>query len=75
MGAVEAEAVEIFKRVAALPQIHVHSISTHMPVSDVDPEYTKEQLGRFSKSCSGNPSRSSRNLQSACLTKRGNARV
>ena len=47
MGAVEAEAVEIFKRVAALPKINIHSVSTHMPVSDVDAEYTKGQLVRF----------------------------
>lgn len=49
MGAVEAEAVEIFKRVAALPKIDIHSVSTHMPVSDVDAEYTKDQLVRFRK--------------------------
>src|SRR5256712_8746498 len=49
MGAVESEALEIFKLVAALPKIDVHSISTHMPVSDVDAEYTKDQLIRFRK--------------------------
>jgi alanine racemase len=49
MGAVEAEAVEIFKRVAVLPKIAIHSVSTHMPVSDVDAEYTKDQLVRFRK--------------------------
>src|SRR6266404_6670234 len=49
MGAVEAEAVEIFKRVTALSKIDIHSISTHMPVSDVDAEYTKDQLVRFRK--------------------------
>jgi alanine racemase len=49
MGAVETEAVEIFKRVAALPKVNIHSISTHMPVSDVDAEYTKDQLVRFRK--------------------------
>jgi alanine racemase len=47
MGAVETEAIEIFKRVAALPKIDIHSVSTHMPVSDVDAEYTKDQLVRF----------------------------
>ena len=47
MGAVEAQAVEIFKRVATLPNIHLHSVSTHLPVSDVDAEYTKDQLARF----------------------------
>jgi alanine racemase len=49
MGAVEAEAVEIFKRVAALPKIDIHSVSTHMPVSDVDPDYTRDELVRFRK--------------------------
>jgi alanine racemase len=49
MGAVETEALEIFKRVAALPKIDIHSVSTHMPVSDVDAEYTKDQLLRFRK--------------------------
>ena len=49
MGAVEAEAVEIFKRVAALPKIDIHSVSTHLPVSDVDPDYTRDQLVRFRK--------------------------
>ena len=49
MGAVEAEAVEIFKRVAALRNLELHSVSTHMPVSDVDAQYTKDQLVRFRK--------------------------
>lgn len=49
MGAVEPEAIEVFKRVAGLSKIELHSVSTHMPVSDVDPEYTKDQLVRFRK--------------------------
>jgi alanine racemase len=49
MGAVENEAAEVFKRVAALPKIDIHSISTHMPVSDVDPDYTRDELVRFRK--------------------------
>jgi len=49
MGAVETAAVEIFKHVAALPKIELHSVSTHMPVSDVDPECTRDQLLRFRK--------------------------
>src|SRR5437764_10821430 len=49
LGAVESEAVEIFKRVSELPKIDIHSVSTHMPVSDVDAEYTKDQLIRFRK--------------------------
>lgn len=49
MGAVEADAVEVFKRVAKLSKIDIHSVSTHMPVSDVDADYTKDQLVRFRK--------------------------
>jgi alanine racemase len=49
MGAVENEAVEMFKRVAALPKIDIHSVSTHMPVSDVDADYTRDELVRFRK--------------------------
>jgi alanine racemase len=47
MGVVENEALEVFKRVAALPNIEIHSISTHMPVSNEDAEYTRDQLVRF----------------------------
>lgn len=49
MGAIEAEAVEVFKRVATLRNLELHSVSTHMPVSDLDAEYTKDQLVRFRK--------------------------
>ncbi len=47
MGVVESEASEIFKRVVALPNIAIHSISTHLPVSNEDAEYTRGQLVRF----------------------------
>ena len=49
MGAVETGAVEIFRRVAQLLKIDIHSVSTHMPVSDVDEAYTRDQLVRFRK--------------------------
>src|SRR5438128_4768591 len=49
MGVLENEAREVFKRVAALPNIEIHSISTHMPVSNEDAEYTRDQLVRFQK--------------------------
>ena len=49
MGVVESEAVAVFKRVAALPNIEIHSVSTHMPVSNEDAEYTKDELIRFGK--------------------------
>jgi alanine racemase len=49
MGVVENEALGVFKRVAALPNIKIHSISTHMPVSNEDAGYTRDQLVRFQK--------------------------
>jgi alanine racemase len=49
MGVVESEALEVFKHAAALPNIQIHSISTHMPVSNEDAEYTRNQLARFRK--------------------------
>jgi alanine racemase len=47
MGVVEDRAVEVFKNVAELPNINIHSVSTHMPVSSEDAEYTRDQLVRF----------------------------
>jgi alanine racemase len=49
MGVVETEALDVFKKVRALPNIEVHSISTHMPVSNEDAEYTRDELVRFRK--------------------------
>lgn len=49
MGVVESKAVEAFKEVAKMPNIVVHSVSTHLPVSNEDAEYTREQLVRFRK--------------------------
>jgi alanine racemase len=49
MGVVESEALALFKKVSALPNVHIHSISTHMPISDEDAEYTRDQLSRFGK--------------------------
>lgn len=43
------EAVEEFRRLTLLPQIRVTAISSHLPVADVDREYTADQLGRFSR--------------------------
>ena len=47
MGVPETEALETFRKVAALSQLHVHSVSTHMPVSNEDADYTRDQLVRF----------------------------
>jgi alanine racemase len=48
MGVPENDAVAVFKSVSALPKIFIHSISTHMPVSNEDPKYTRDELERFS---------------------------
>jgi alanine racemase len=49
MGVPENEALDLFKRVSALRPIRIHSVSTHLPVSNEDAEYTREQLVRFGK--------------------------
>ena len=49
MGVVQNIAREVFKRVAGMANIEIHSISTHMPVSNEDAEYTRDQLIRFQK--------------------------
>ena len=36
-------------RSSALPNIKVHSISTHLPVSNEDAEYTRDELQRFGR--------------------------
>ena len=47
MGAVEGEAVDLFRQISALPRISIHSVSTHLPVSNEDSAYTRDQLVRF----------------------------
>jgi alanine racemase len=47
MGVAEGEAVEVFRQVRALPNIGIHSVSTHLPVSNEDSAYTSDQLLRF----------------------------
>lgn len=49
MGVVEAEALAVFKRVRALPNITVHSVSTHLPVANEETQYTQHQLARFTQ--------------------------
>jgi alanine racemase len=49
MGVLQNEALEVFKRATALPNIEIHSISTHMPVSNEDAEYTRDQIVRFQR--------------------------
>ncbi|MDQ6625524.1 MAG: alanine racemase [Verrucomicrobiota bacterium] len=47
MGIAERHAVEELRRIAALPRIHIHSVSSHLPVADDDVDYTRDQLARF----------------------------
>ncbi len=49
MGVPENDALAVFKKVAALPNIKVHSVSSHLPVANEDAEYTREELLRFGK--------------------------
>jgi alanine racemase len=49
MGVPENDALALFKKVAALPNIKVHSVSSHLPVANEDAEYTREELLRFRK--------------------------
>jgi len=47
MGVPESQWLAAFKAVSALPNLRVHSVSTHMPVSNEDAGYTRGQLVRF----------------------------
>ena len=47
MGVPEPQWLAAFKAVSALSNLKVHSVSTHMPVSNEDAGYTREQLARF----------------------------
>ena len=49
MGTLEANANEVFKKILTLPNIRIHSISSHLPVSNEDENYTREELLRFDK--------------------------
>ncbi|PYK72392.1 MAG: hypothetical protein DME44_04485, partial [Verrucomicrobia bacterium] len=49
MGVLEGEALAVFKEVNALPNIKVHSVSTHLPVSNEDEKFTREELRTFGK--------------------------
>src|SRR4029434_2691272 len=50
MGVPEGEALQIFKKVSSLPHIKIHSVSTHLPVSNEDEEHTGDKLLRFGHS-------------------------
>jgi len=49
MGVLAEEALAVFKDISALPNIKVHSVSTHLPVSNEDEKFTREELRAFGK--------------------------
>src|SRR5438477_3873184 len=48
MGVPAQEALALFKKVNALPHVEIHSVSTHLPVSNEDEAFTRDQLRGFS---------------------------
>jgi alanine racemase len=49
MGVPAAEATAVFKKVATLPNIRIHSLSTHLPVSNEDADFTRAELVQFAE--------------------------
>ncbi|PYJ08257.1 MAG: alanine racemase [Verrucomicrobia bacterium] len=49
MGVPLAEAVALFGKVVALPNTKVHSLSTHLPVSNEDADFTRAELAQFGR--------------------------
>ena len=47
IGCPERNALEELQAIQYLKTVEVHSISTHLPVADEDPDYTHLQLNRF----------------------------
>lgn len=47
MGVVQAEAMALFRKIVALPNIKIHSLSTHLPVSTEDAGFTRTELAQF----------------------------
>jgi alanine racemase len=48
MGVVQAQASELFRQIIALANVKMHSVSTHLPVSDEDEAFTRNELAEFS---------------------------
>ena len=47
MGVPEDQALDVLRKVSTFPNITIHSVSTHLPVSGEDADYTRDQLSRF----------------------------
>jgi alanine racemase len=49
MGIPEEQSLGALKKLSTLPKIRIHSVSTHLPVSGEDANYTRDQLLRFAQ--------------------------
>ncbi|MEY2489872.1 MAG: alanine racemase [Verrucomicrobiota bacterium] len=49
MGVPQAQAMALFQKVAVLPNLKVHSLSTHLPVSTEDADFTRVELAQFAE--------------------------
>ncbi|HEY7000349.1 MAG TPA: alanine racemase [Candidatus Udaeobacter sp.] len=49
MGIPEEQSLGVLKKLSTLPKIRIHSVSTHLPVSGEDANYTRDQLLRFAQ--------------------------
>jgi alanine racemase len=47
MGVPEDQGLELLKKVCTLPNLRIHSVSTHLPVSGEDADHTRRQLLHF----------------------------
>ncbi|HSP45173.1 MAG TPA: alanine racemase [Chthoniobacterales bacterium] len=49
MGVVQAQASELFRQIVGLGNVKIHSVSTHLPVSNEDEAFTRIELAQFSE--------------------------
>jgi alanine racemase len=47
MGAWQDDALAELKKIETLPNVRLHSISTHLPAADEDENFTREELAQF----------------------------
>jgi len=49
MGVVQTQAAGLFRQILALGNVKIHSVSTHLPVSNEDEAFTRAELVQFSE--------------------------
>lgn len=49
MGVPQAESIALFRKIVTFPNIRVHSLSTHLPVSNEDADFTRAELVEFAE--------------------------